>query len=49
MKANMQPQKNENIQAIMNHVASVIQNQGPHGGWKATVQVKDRAMHIYQM
>jgi hypothetical protein len=49
MKANMPPQKNDNIQAVMNHVASVITNQGPHGGWKATVQMKDRAMHIYQM
>ncbi|KAJ5294725.1 hypothetical protein PENANT_c014G02265 [Penicillium antarcticum] len=48
MKANMQ-QKNDNIQAVMNHVASVITSQGPYGGWKATVQVKDRALHIYQM
>ncbi|CAG8295619.1 unnamed protein product [Penicillium salamii] len=49
MKANMQVPKNDNVQAMMNHVAQVLQSQGPYGGWKAEVPTKTRATNVYQM
>ncbi|CAG8104100.1 unnamed protein product [Penicillium olsonii] len=49
MKTNMQVPKNDNVQAMMNHVAQVLQSQGPYGGWKAEVPTKTRATNVYQM
>lgn len=49
VKPGMQPQKNENAQVIMAHVAQVLQNQGNYGGWKSEVPIKTRAMNVYQM
>jgi hypothetical protein len=49
MNANMQVPKNDNVQAMMNHVAQMLQNQGPYGGWKGEVPVKTRATNVYQM
>lgn len=45
----MQIPKQDNVQAMMNHVAQMLQNQGPYGGWKAEVPTKTRATNVYQM
>lgn len=45
----MQPPRNENASIIMNHVAQMLQSQGPFSGWKAEVPIKNRAMNVYQM
>lgn len=49
MNPNMQIPKQDNVQAMMNHVAQMLQNQGPYGGWKAEVPTKTRATNVYQM
>jgi hypothetical protein len=49
MNPNMQAPKNENVQAMMNHVVQMLQSQGPYGGWKGEVDVKIRAGNVYQM
>lgn len=50
VKPNMPPQQNkEGAQLIMSHVAQILANQGPFGGWKADVPIKTRAMNVYQM
>jgi hypothetical protein len=50
VKPNMPPQQNkEGAQLIMGHVAQILANQGPFGGWKADVPIKTRAMNVYQM
>ena len=43
------PQKNENVQMIMNHVAQALQAQGPFTGWRAEVPVQERVMKVCQM
>lgn len=43
------PQKNENVQVIMKHVAQALQSQGPFTGWRAEVPVHERVMKVYQM
>ncbi|KAJ5587056.1 uncharacterized protein N7459_002821 [Penicillium hispanicum] len=48
-KPGMQPPKNENAQVIMSHVAQALQSQGQYGGWKGEVQIKTRAVNVYQM
>lgn len=50
VKPNMPPEQNkEGAQLIMSHVAQILANQGPFGGWKADVHIKTRAMNVYQM
>ncbi|KAJ5085737.1 hypothetical protein N7532_010508 [Penicillium argentinense] len=49
VKPGMQPQQKEGANIIMGHVAQVLSNQGPFGGWKAEVPIKTRAMNVYQM
>jgi hypothetical protein len=43
------PQKNENAQMILKHVAQALQSQGPFTGWRAEVPIQERAMKVYQM
>lgn len=49
VKTGMQPPNKESQAIIMNHVAQVLQNQGPFSGWKAEVSMKNRAMNVWQM
>ncbi|KAJ5246498.1 hypothetical protein N7468_001481 [Penicillium chermesinum] len=49
VRPGMQPPRNENASLIMNHVAQMLQSQGPFQGWKAEVPIKSRAMNVYQM
>lgn len=43
------PQRNENQQVLINHVAQTLQAQGPFSGWRAEFPIKDRALKVYQM
>lgn len=43
------PQKNENNQVLINHVAQALQAQGSYSGWRADFPIKDRAFKVYQM
>ncbi|PYH41475.1 uncharacterized protein BP01DRAFT_305629 [Aspergillus saccharolyticus JOP 1030-1] len=38
-----------NSQIILSQVGQLLQSQGPYSGWRAEVQVRDRAMKVYQM
>ncbi|GAD96482.1 hypothetical protein NFIA_018670 [Paecilomyces variotii No. 5] len=43
------PQKNENTQMILKHVAQALQSQGPFTGWRAEGPIQERAVKVYQM
>lgn len=42
------PQNNENA-IIFNNVVKALQAQPPFTGWKAEVQLRDRAVRVFKM